>query len=76
VRLCNAADLNNEQFKIPHSTFKSRVDEDYARMYAKIARDLAIYIVGALVLWCSLLLARRIYLWVAAPPGGGIRSGH
>jgi hypothetical protein len=31
-----------------------------------MARDLTWYILGALALWFSLLLAWRIYLWVAA----------
>jgi hypothetical protein len=66
ARLCNAANLNTEQFQIARSYFKTRVDEGYAGMYAKMARDLTWYILGALALWFSLLLAWRIYLWVAA----------
>ena len=51
------ANRDAEQFKIPHSYFRSLVDEDYARTYSEIVRDLGIYIGGGLLLWCFLLLA-------------------
>jgi hypothetical protein len=34
VRLCNAANLAKNEFEIAHTYFKSRVDEDYVRLYS------------------------------------------
>jgi hypothetical protein len=68
VQLCNAANLDKDDFEVAHNKFKARVDEDYSKFYGGTARDLVGFIFVALISWCFLSLGWRIYRWVVAAP--------
>jgi hypothetical protein len=64
VRLCNPANLPRSEFEIAHAYFKSRVDQDYMRYYSQSVSDLLLFVAGALLVWCCLLLAWLAIRWI------------
>ena len=68
VWLGNPAGLEQDQFVQAIPIFKSHVDSAYSRMYRKMVSGLSWHILGALGIWCFLLLAWRTYVWVVTAP--------
>jgi hypothetical protein len=66
VTLCNTAGLLDNDLDRAVRYFRSRIDEDYKRMYWDMALDAFLYVLGGLGIWLAMVGVWNVWHWIRA----------